>query len=137
MIRELHDEILAVLQAEENLDVYAVGTVPNLPPTPYVVVDFSRRGVGARVDRDRLSDQLTGVGWRIGTLHVGATARETEWAEDRVAAALEGLRFNIDGQETTPLHFEAPIGVEPDPGVEDMFTSASTWTCVSTALQPA
>ena len=135
MIRELHDDVVAVLNAG-GVTAYGVGQVPNLPAYPYVVVYFWRRGVGAGIDRRRITDQVTGVGWRIETLHVGSTARSAEWVEDKVAAILEGRRLTIDGHETTRLRFEGSIGISADPGVENLFTGTSSWTCVSTALQP-
>lgn len=136
MIRELHTDVLAILTTN-GLDAYGSGTVPNLPPTPYVVVYFSRRGVGGGIDRARLSDRTTGVGWRVETLHVGSTVREAEWAEDKVSLILENRRLEIDGHETTPLHLETSQGIAADLGVENLFTGMSSWTCVSAALQPA
>lgn len=135
MIREVHDDIVAVLTAA-SLRAYGTGEVPSEPTFPYVAVYVQRRGVGAGVDRNRVSDQLTLSGWRVLTEHVSNYASGAMWMQDKVREVLEDRRLVIDGLETTPLHYETGTTIGEDQDVEGIFLSTANWTCVSTAPQP-
>jgi hypothetical protein len=136
VIREVHDDVLAILVAAQ-LRAYATGEVPQEPTYPYVTLHVQRRGVGANVDRNRASDHLALVGWRILTEHVSNYASGAMWMHDKVREVLEDRRLTIDGAETTPLHYETGTTIGPDDNIEDLYLSTANWTCVSTALQPA
>ena len=136
MMREVHDDIVTLLTAA-SLRVYPQGEVPQEPTYPYVTLSVQRRGVGASVDRDRLSDQLTSFGWRIITQHVSNYASGATWMHDKVRDALEDVRLDISGATTTPLHYETGTTIGADDVIEDLYASTASWTCVSTALQPA
>lgn len=136
MIRELHDDVLAILSGA-SLRAYATGEVPQEPTYPYVTLSVQRRGMGAGVDRNRVSDGLALVGWRILTEHVSNYASGAMWMHDKVREVLEDKRLEIDGHETTPLHYETGTTIGEDENIENLFLSTANWTCVSTALQPA
>lgn len=135
-MREVHDDVLALLAAA-SLRAYGTGEVPQEPTYPYVTLSVQRRGVGGYVDRNRVSDQLASVGWRILTDHVSNYASGAAWMHDKVREVLEDRRLTIDGRETTPLHYETGTTVGVDEDIEDLYLSTANWTCVSTALQPA
>lgn len=142
MIREITRQVIELIAAamptpdegEIPVGVYDNDEVPNMPSLPYVVVYSWRRGAGGS-DARRLSDTLSSKAWRISTMVVGQTADEARFVEERTELALEGTRIAVSGIETTPFHFETSRGVTPDPGVEQLYTGTSNWTCVST--QPA
>lgn len=78
--------------------VYALGDVPELPGTPYVVLSVTSGAPG----NYRLNVEHGSKGYRIVVQAVGKTLHEVAFAVDKVDAAFEDQRLVVAGFDTTP-----------------------------------
>lgn len=135
MIREQAKAIKAAIVASApTLAVYDADEVPPITEHsqyPYVVLDVSRR---QGLDSSRRLDYDTDTyAWRVVTMFVGTTADEARWAEEKVTAALERTRLNVNGQPHNAIRWEGGRGVGKDSDLDDFYTGSASWTYVSTA----
>ena len=74
------------------------GTMPNI----FVLVALERRA-SPLLRSARAGD----AGWLILTTALGRTVLECEWAQAKIAAALNEQRLNVGTNQTTPIQFES------------------------------
>lgn len=120
--RPHHTAVKAVLSAAlGEHDAYDYDEVPGSPqaPTPalreadvpdlFALVAVERRYVAPR----RSTSQVGRSGWRLSVLCVGRTVRESQHVIDRVQDVLDESVLTIDGNATTPLHYEPASSSSP------------------------
>lgn len=107
--------------------VFAPGDVPgldgnpgNLPPIFAVLTIRRRFALPAKSSR-----RADVTGWRASVIAAGRTVVEVEWAGLRVAEALDGVRLNVDGHQTTPITHESSRDLKAE---HERMASQSAWT---------
>jgi hypothetical protein len=99
--------------------VFTYGKVPGADGNPgtlpriYALISIERRFTPA----NKAVAMTTRSGWRVSVRYVGKTVLEAQWANAKIAAALDQQYITVNGLTSTPLIHESTSAVAPDDGL--------------------